>query len=310
MPDLGGRVAVVTGANGGLGYETARVLAAHGAHVLMACRDLEKAGRAIKRIHGDDPAAELEPRILDLADLGSVRRFAEGFALDHDRLDLLVNNAGVMALPLRRTADGFEMQMGTNHFGHFALTGLLLESILAAPAARVVTVTSLMHELGHIDFDDLDCERHYHKWRAYGRSKLANLLFTHELQARLAEADASAIAVACHPGYAATDLQVAGPRMSGSPWGERMQGSPPGCSATTREPALGPPSTPRRCPAWSGASASAPGVSCSCAALRHRCGPADGRTTRSSPAGCGPCRSNAPASRSTPCPSTGRRISG
>jgi len=149
---------------------------------------------------------------LDLADLASVTAFADAFRKEHRALHLLVNNAGVMAIPLRRTADGFEMQLGTNHLGHFALTGLLLDRLLAAPDARVVNVSSSAHRIGRIDFDDLQSERSYGPWRAYGQSKLANLLFTFELQRRLARRGARALAAAAHPGYAATQLQEVGPR--------------------------------------------------------------------------------------------------
>jgi NAD(P)-dependent dehydrogenase (short-subunit alcohol dehydrogenase family) len=157
---------------------------------------------------------------LDLASLASVRKCAEQILARRGGLDVLLNNAGVMAIPLRRTAEGFEMQLGTNHLGHFAFTGLLLERILSTPGARVVNVSSTAHKLGRMRWHDLQWERAYRKWGAYGQSKLANLLFTHELQRRLARSGASAIALACHPGYAATNLQAAGPRMAGSRLGE------------------------------------------------------------------------------------------
>jgi hypothetical protein len=153
---------------------------------------------------------------LDLADLQSVRRFAEEFLARHNKLHVLCNNAGVMALPYRKTTDGFEMQIGTNHLGHFALTGHLLRRLLDTPGARVVTVSSGAHRVGRIRFDDLNWEKGYRKWLAYGQSKLANLLFAYELQRRLDAAGAQLISVACHPGYAATNLQLAGPRMEGS----------------------------------------------------------------------------------------------
>ena len=148
---------------------------------------------------------------LDLADLASVRSFAEAFAADHDRVDLLINNAGIMAPPRRLTADGFESQIGTNHLGHFALTGLLLPTLLAAPAPRVVTMSSEAHRIGKMRFDDLQFERGYNNWRAYGQSKLANLMFCFELARRATEADTALVSVAAHPGYAATNLQFAGP---------------------------------------------------------------------------------------------------
>jgi NAD(P)-dependent dehydrogenase (short-subunit alcohol dehydrogenase family) len=180
---------------------------------VLACRNPEKARAAEREVAAAAPAPHaVAARALDLADLASVRAFADAFRKEHAALHLLVNNAGVMAIPLRRTADGFEMQLGTNHLGHFALTGLLLDLLLAAPDARVVNVSSSMHRLGRIDFDDLQSERSYGPWRAYQQSKLANLLFTFELQRRLARRGARAIAVAAHPGYAATHLQEVGPR--------------------------------------------------------------------------------------------------
>jgi len=213
VPALDGRVAIVTGANSGLGLETARVLAHRGARVVLACRDPEKARAAEREV----AATTAQPRAvgtlpLDLADLASVRSFADEVRKRHSALHLLVNNAGVMAIPLRRTADGFEMQLGTNHLGHFALTGLLLDLLLATPDSRIVTVSSSAHRIGRIDFDDLQSERSYGPWRAYGQSKLANLLFTFELQRRLARRGTAPIAVAAHPGYAATQLQEVGPR--------------------------------------------------------------------------------------------------
>jgi NAD(P)-dependent dehydrogenase (short-subunit alcohol dehydrogenase family) len=216
IPDLTGKTAVVTGSNSGIGYEAALQLAGKGARVLMACRDAEKTRAAALRIKQTFPNAVVDTMHLDLASLASIRAFAAAFAESHPSLHILCNNAGVMALPYRKTADGFEMQFGTNHLGHFALTGLLLERILATPAARVVTVSSGVHRAGAINFDDLSSEQSYGKWRAYAQSKIANLLFTYELQRRLAESKANAIAVACHPGYAATNLQAAGPRMEGS----------------------------------------------------------------------------------------------
>ncbi len=221
IPDLDGKIAIVTGANSGLGFETAIELARNGARVVLACRDLEKAAATVESIHAAHPQATVESLPLDLADLASVRAFAEKFRSRHRELHLLCNNAGVMALPLRRTADGFEMQFGTNHLGHFALTGLLIETLLRTPEARVVTTSSTAHKIGRIDFDDLQSKRSYSRFRAYGQSKLANLLFAYELQRRLAQSGANAISLACHPGYAATNLQAAGPRMTGSSWTER-----------------------------------------------------------------------------------------
>lgn len=213
VPTLDGRVAVVTGANSGLGLETARVLARRGARVVLACRNPEKARAAEHEVAATAAGpATVETLPLDLADLASVRSFAAELHRRHAALHLLVNNAGVMAIPLRRTADGFEMQLGTNHLGHFALTGLLLDLLLATPGARIVTISSSAHRIGRIDFTDLQCERSYRPWLAYGQSKLANLLFTFELQRRLARRGAAPIAVAAHPGYAATQLQEVGPR--------------------------------------------------------------------------------------------------
>lgn len=225
MPDQGGKLAVITGANSGIGYEAALALAGKGARVIMAVRSEERGRAAAERIRAARPQAQVEVRSLDLADLGSVRRFAEGFLAEHAALPLLINNAGVMALPYRRTADGFEMQFGTNHLGHFALTGLLLPAVLAAPGARVVTVSSGAHQPGKIDFDNLDGSRGYQRWVAYAQSKLANLLFAYELQRRLAGSGAGAISLACHPGYADTELQSAGARMEGSSLGATLAGA-------------------------------------------------------------------------------------
>ncbi|MCL2533343.1 MAG: oxidoreductase [Nocardiaceae bacterium] len=193
--DQQGRTFVVTGANSGLGAEAAKALTNAGAHVILACRNVDK-GRAVAVQLGE----RAEVRRLDLADLASVREFADSL----DTLDVLVNNAGVMAVPLGRTADGFEMQIGTNHLGHFALTGMLLDKV----TDRVVTMSSTMHKLGSIDLDDLNWERRtYRRWPAYGQSKLANLLFTYELQRRLSAAGSKVKALASHPGYASTNLQ-------------------------------------------------------------------------------------------------------
>jgi len=207
--------AAVTGANGGLGREVTRALAARGTTVVMACRSVERGERARADVLGDHPDADLRVRELDLGDLDSVASFAEGVAEEFDALDALVNNAGVMAIPRRETADGFERQFGVNHLGHFALTGRLLDRVLAGDG-RVVTVSSGAHAAGEMAFEDLHAEADYGKWRQYGRSKLANLLFAFELDRRLRAAGASARSVAAHPGWAATDLQYAGPRMEGS----------------------------------------------------------------------------------------------
>ena len=206
-----GRIAVVTGANSGLGKSIARELARAGASVTIAVRNTDKGEQAAADIRRDVASADLSVQRLDLADLASVRSFAEAFAADHDHLDVLVNNAGIMAPPRRLTADGFESQIGTNHLGHFALTGLLLPNLLAAPAARVVTMSSEAHWIGKMRFDDLQFEHGYNNWRAYGQSKLANLMFCFELARRATEADTALVSVAAHPGYAATNLQFAGP---------------------------------------------------------------------------------------------------
>ena len=223
IPDLCGKLAIVTGANSGLGLETTRALARRGARVVMACRSPSKAEAARAELIAGGIAGDLlELRALDLADLASVRRFAEEILPTAPQLDLLINNAGVMALPYSRTADGFEMQIGTNHLGHFALTGLLLGRLVETAGARVVTVASLMHKLGKIRFDDLSWERGYRSWPAYGQSKLANLLFGFELQRRLDAAGHRLLSLAAHPGYAATNLPSVGPQMRGATLSGRM----------------------------------------------------------------------------------------
>jgi NAD(P)-dependent dehydrogenase (short-subunit alcohol dehydrogenase family) len=216
LPDLTGKTVLVTGANSGIGFEAARAFAHGRANVVLACRDEARGEAAVARIRIETPSAQVELLPMDLASLLSVRRAAERFAAAHERLHVLCNNAGVMAIPRTLTADGFEMQFGVNHLGHFALTGLLLERLLAAGHARVVTVSSTAHRIGHIHFNDLSGERRYHKWAAYSQSKLANLLFAFELQRRLSACGAAAISVACHPGYAATNLQMVGPHAHGS----------------------------------------------------------------------------------------------
>ncbi|MHB9850968.1 oxidoreductase [Streptomyces sp. Tue6028] len=223
IPDQSGRTAVVTGANSGLGFVTARELARRGARVVLACRSAERGTAARERLVSEVPAADVEFLPLDLGELASVREFAAGYAGAYERLDLLVNNAGVMALPEGRTGDGFETQFGVNHLGHFALTGLLLPALLRTPGARIVTVSSMVHALANIDIDDLGGERgRYRKWIAYARSKTANLLFTHELARRLAAAGSDVVAAAAHPGYASTNLQAAGPRLEGRKGAERL----------------------------------------------------------------------------------------
>ncbi len=211
IPDQSGRTAIVTGANSGLGLATARELARAGASVWIAVRDEEKGGEAVSSIRTVVPEADLTVGQLDLADLSSVRAFSESFAGAGRQLDLLINNAGIMAAPRRLTRDGFESQFGTNHLGHFALTGLLLGALLKAPAPRVVTVSSTLHRSGTMNFDDLQGERKYSRWGAYGQSKLANLMFCFELQRRAVAADTALLSLAAHPGYASTNLQFAAP---------------------------------------------------------------------------------------------------
>jgi len=208
VPGQQGRLAVVTGANTGLGFETARVLAARGASVVLAVRDIEKGKRAAARIAGTAPGATVTVQPLDLTCLESVRAAAGELRARHPAIDLLVNNAGVMLTPRQTTVDGFELQFGTNHLGHFALTGLLLEQMLPVPGSRVVTLSSLAHRIrARINFGDLQGQRSYRRAGAYGQSKLANLMFTYELARRLSgAATTTTIAVAAHPGLAATEL--------------------------------------------------------------------------------------------------------
>ncbi len=212
VPDQRGRTAVITGANTGLGFETARVLAARGARVVLACRDLGRAKEAAARILGGQsqppgtPPADVPVVRLDLASLASVREAAEEIGSAYGPIDLLINNAGVMMTPLWRTADDFEFQLGVNHLGHFALTGLLLGPMLGREGSRVVTVSSNAHKSGRINFDDLQSQRRYRRLAAYGQSKLANLMFTYELQRRLAAAGSRTESIAAHPGKARTEL--------------------------------------------------------------------------------------------------------
>ncbi|WP_409436228.1 SDR family NAD(P)-dependent oxidoreductase [Mycobacterium sp. SMC-14] len=206
IPDQTGRVAVITGANTGLGYETALALAARGAHVVLAVRNLDKGKDAATLIGKRSPGASVALQELDLTSLDSVRTAAAQLRADHDRIDLLINNAGVMWTPKATTEDGFELQFGTNHLGHFAFTGLLLDRLLPVPGSRVVTVSSIGHRIrADIHFDDLQWERSYSRVAAYGQAKLANLLFTYELQRRLAP-HATTIATAAHPGGSRTEL--------------------------------------------------------------------------------------------------------
>jgi NAD(P)-dependent dehydrogenase (short-subunit alcohol dehydrogenase family) len=224
IPDQEGRTVLVTGANSGLGLRSAEALARRGATVLMACRNQEKGKEALVAVQAaaTGPAPMLVS--LDLSELKSVRDCAAEVNDSVDRLDALMNNAGVMAIPLRRNSVGQELQFATNHLGHFALTGQLLPLLLKAPDARVVSTSSQAHRIGKMRWDDLQWERSYRKWLAYGQSKLSNLLFAFELDRRAKSAGAPLKAMGAHPGYAATHLQAAGPEMAGSKLMERLMG--------------------------------------------------------------------------------------
>ncbi len=203
-----GRVAIVTGSSSGIGYETARVLANKQASVILAVRNLGKGNKALAKILQQNKDADVKVMELDLANLASVKNFAENFQKNYLRLDLLINNAGVMIPPYSKTSDGFELQFGTNHLGHFALTGQLLERLIDTEGSRIVNVSSGAHNIGKIDFDDLNWEnRSYAKWKAYGDSKLANLLFTYELDRKLKDNGIDTLVTASHPGWTATELQ-------------------------------------------------------------------------------------------------------
>lgn len=216
IPDQQSKVVLITGANSGLGLESAKALAAAGAHVLLACRDLVKASAAVEEVGARARSVAPEVLHLDLADLDSVRGCANELTERFDHIDVVMNNAGIMAVPRGQTAQGFESQFGTNHLGHFALDGLLLPLLLEAQSPRVVTTTSFMHRMGTMNWDDLGANRTYRKWLAYSQSKLANLLFAYELD-RLSKSNGKAlISVAAHPGYASTHLQAVGPEMSGN----------------------------------------------------------------------------------------------
>lgn len=206
MPNLEGTTAIVTGANSGIGLETSIQLAHKGAHVVMACRNADKGRTAVNDVLARSEAASVELAHLDLADLSSVRDFTTEFSRNHHKLDLLVNNAGVMFPPYERTKDNFEMQVGTNHLGHFALTGLLLSHLFSADRPRVVTVSSIMHKVGRIDFTNFNAEKSYSKWKAYAQSKLANLLFAYELQRLFSLTDKDARSIASHPGGSSTGV--------------------------------------------------------------------------------------------------------
>jgi NAD(P)-dependent dehydrogenase (short-subunit alcohol dehydrogenase family) len=225
IPDLSGKLFAVTGANSGIGFEAARALAQHRAAVVLACRSVERGQAAAERIRAAVPDARVQVDELDTSNLASVRAFAERFVRDRGRLDVLINNAGIMAIPRRESADGFELQMATNHLGHFALTDALLPTLARTDGARVVTVSSMMHartEMRSPDERELNSLDGYDKWTAYSRTKLANVMFAYELDRRIKEKGLKVVSVACHPGYAATHLQSVGPEMSGSLFGKTV----------------------------------------------------------------------------------------
>ncbi|MFI6450044.1 oxidoreductase [Streptosporangium amethystogenes] len=211
IPDQTGRTFIVTGANSGLGLETTRAVAGRGARVIMAVRNLDKGRQALDELRAEQPQAALDLRHLDLSDLDSVRSFAETVIADGTPVDVLVNNAGIMMCPRTLTKQGFEQQFGTNHLGHFALTGLLLGTLKGGPGPRVVTVSSMLHKGGSMNFDDLAGERSYSPNAAYRQSKLANVLFAVELDRRLRATGSPVRSLLAHPGYSATNLQSTGP---------------------------------------------------------------------------------------------------
>ena len=240
VPDQSGRTAVVTGANSGIGFEAAAILARRGARTVLACRDTGKAEAAAARISAAAPGASVPVVRLDLASLDSIRAAADQILATCDQIDLLINNAGLMWPPYGKTADGFELQFGTNHLGHFALTGLVLEAMLPVPGSRVVTVSSNGHRTGRINFADLQSERRYGRMAAYAQSKLANLMFTYELQRRLHAAGAPTAALAAHPGAAFTELTRNLPgRDQGDLPGHRRAGQPERRHGRTAHPARG-----------------------------------------------------------------------
>ncbi|HUS85689.1 MAG TPA: oxidoreductase [Bacteroidales bacterium] len=206
IPDQTGKIVIITGANSGIGFEAARQMAGMGAHVILSCRSIEKGMNALKMIKRKDPDCTVELMKLDLAGQSSIRGFSDEFKSRYKNLDILINNAGIMATPRRLTEDGFELQFGTNHLGHFSLTGLLLERLLKTPGSRIVTVTSVAHFKGKIDFNDINMERRYSRMGAYRRSKLANLLFAYELHRRLLASAHRTISVAVHPGITSTGI--------------------------------------------------------------------------------------------------------
>ncbi|HEY6334068.1 MAG TPA: oxidoreductase [Blastocatellia bacterium] len=216
IPSQTGKLAIVTGGNSGLGFETALALARAEASIIIACRDEKKAEAAVRKIRSRVPGSDMTIGQLDLSSLKSIRAFAQNLISFGAKVDLLINNAGIMAIPKRRlTEDGFEMQLGVNHLGHYVLTGLLLPALLRAPAPRIVTVSSMAHRTGRMDFSDLQSAKHYRPWTAYGQSKLANLLYAFELQRKIKAAGTRLDSLAAHPGYSATNLQAGGPKLDG-----------------------------------------------------------------------------------------------
>ncbi len=290
IPDQTGRTAVITGANTGLGFETAAALAAHGAHVVLAVRNLDKGKQAAARITEATPGAEVELQELDLTSLASVRAAAAQLKSDHQRIDLLINNAGVMYTPRQTTADGFEMQFGTNHLGHFALTGLLIDRLLPVAGSRVVTISSVGHRIrAAIHFDDLQWERRYRRVAAYGQAKLANLLFTYELQRRLAPGGTT-IAVASHPGVSNTEVVRNMPRP--------LVAVAAILAPLMQDAELGPcrHCVPPPIPRCAAASTSDPMASVKYGATRRWWPPAPSLTTSSCSAACGLCPKSSPGS--------------
>lgn len=215
IPSCDGKLAIVTGANSGLGYYTTMGLAENGCEVIMACRNLEKGEKAKADLLKRSPGSNLKLMQLDLSDLASVKDFAAAFTSQYSKLDLLVNNAGLMAIPYRKTTDGFEMQFGVNHLGHFALTGLLFEVLKSTGGSRVVNVSSMAHNIGEIRFQDINWDKSYSRWKAYGMSKLANILFTFELAERVSAKGIDMKVLVAHPGHADSSLIEKGPEMSG-----------------------------------------------------------------------------------------------
>ena len=293
IPDLTGKVTIVTGANSGLGFEATKLLVSRGAHGVLAVRDAAKGVDAARRIRAAVPRADPEVAALDLADLGSIRRCADAFRAGHDRLDLLINNAGVMAIPRRTTADGFEMQFGTNHLGHFALTGLLLPLLLRTPGARIVTVGSGVHILGCVNFDDLQGGGLTNRGRPTDRANWPTCSSCMSCSAAQAGAAGSqVVSVAAHPGYAATNLQAVGPRDDRA--GAGREAYVPGQSTLREERPAGalPEVYAAASPEVHGGDYCGRAASWGKAASRSRCIPAVGLMIKPWRAGCGWCRSS------------------